>query len=100
MENRRVEEVQRLVSERVAVPIDDPRIEQRIAEIGDRGAEADGERPGEEDGQQQIEREDPRFAPDSYSQRASQSATSLYQTRLFSGLEIQWFSSGHTSSRL
>ena len=62
IEKWRVEQVQRLVSQRVAVPIDDERVQQRVAEVRDGGGDVAGERQGERDRQEQVKGEDRRFA--------------------------------------
>ena len=77
IENRRVEEMQRLMRQRVAIPIEDPRIEQRIAEIGDCCRQVRGQRPCQDGGGDEKEREKCELAKCFYSHFASQSATSL-----------------------
>jgi hypothetical protein len=57
MEDRCIEEVQRRVRQGVAAPVDDPAVEQRIAAIGDERAEVRGERPGQRDRQDDVQRE-------------------------------------------
>jgi len=57
VEDRRVEQVQRLVGERVRVPVEDPGVEKWIAEVRDGGAEVCRERPGEGDGDEKVARE-------------------------------------------
>jgi len=62
MEDRRVEEVKRRVRERVAAPVDDPAVQQRIAAVGDERVEIRGERPRQRDGEERVEREGTRVS--------------------------------------
>ena len=58
MEDIGVVDVRRRVGDAVEVPVEDPGVEQRIAEVGDGGVEADGDRPGEDDGEEQEKGEE------------------------------------------
>ena len=69
IENVGVVDVRRRVGDAVEVPVEDPGVEQRIAEVGDGGVEADGDGPGEDDGEEEEEAEGAGFAKKADSER-------------------------------
>src|SRR5581483_108712 len=49
IKKRRLIDVRNVVRRVVEVPVNDPRVQQRVAEVGSGGGETDGERPREDD---------------------------------------------------
>ncbi len=64
MEDRRLIKMRRRVRRGVEIPVEDPGIQKRIAEVGGAGREARGKRPREHDREHEKESEDRELAND------------------------------------